>query len=159
MGQALWAGHVRGSPLLALQPRDAWPMRRRIAGFAGAREDAGRCFQRGKGVRNQLPERPFGCFAQLVPDTFSGCASSDTWVAAEQPSHTFTIASGPQTSIVFLATPRELTSAVTCRRGLSQFLFQQTWDCPPAAAAAKTDLLLETIAAVRTRSARLASEK
>ena len=25
----------------------------------------------GKGVGNQLPERPFGCFAQLVPDPFS----------------------------------------------------------------------------------------
>ena len=24
-----------------------------------------------KGVRNLFPERPFGCFAQKVPDTFS----------------------------------------------------------------------------------------
>jgi len=28
-----------------------------------------------KGVRNLFPERPFGCFAQKVPDTF--CRSSD----------------------------------------------------------------------------------
>jgi hypothetical protein len=27
--------------------------------------------RRGKGVRNRLPERPMGCFAQTVPDTFS----------------------------------------------------------------------------------------
>ena len=56
MGQALWAGHVRGSPLLALQPRDAWPMRRRITDYrlqiADAREDAGRCFQ---GVASRSP--------------------------------------------------------------------------------------------------------
>jgi glycerol-3-phosphate dehydrogenase len=35
-----------------------------------------------KGVRNLLPERPFGCFAQKVPDTFSAFFSAFTFSAS-----------------------------------------------------------------------------
>ncbi|MEA1952607.1 MAG: pyruvate kinase, partial [Planctomycetota bacterium] len=38
--------------------------------------------QQGKGVRNLLPERPEGCFAQKVPDTFSPVTAAITSSAA-----------------------------------------------------------------------------
>jgi hypothetical protein len=33
--------------------------------------------RRGKGDRHLLPERPFGCFAQKVPVTFSASVEAD----------------------------------------------------------------------------------
>ncbi|MBU4273395.1 MAG: hypothetical protein KKA28_16170 [Planctomycetes bacterium] len=38
----------------------------------------------GKGVRNLLPERPEGCFAQKVPDTFSGSEPGSLDLVAER---------------------------------------------------------------------------